>query len=329
MEADTMTTPEPTPRTIPNRSAHASAPVDRSRAAAAPGTAKPSHTPASAIDLRGVVRRQGTFTLGPLDLEVPAGSVVGFVGPNGAGKTTTLRVILSMTHSQSGVTRVLGSPPGHGNDSLGVVLEDATLPPTWDARASQRALARFYSTWDASLFAEMLERLQVPPRTAVKGLSRGERTKLGLALALAHRPRLLVLDEPTGGLDPVARSTVLDLCREFMVDPTHAILFSTHLTTDLEQIADRVHLLSRGRTLLEGPTPDIIEAHATVHCPRESLTASARRAIIGATLDAQGVVSGLIRTGDTALFGPDALIEEATLEDVVVRLCRSKPEKDS
>lgn len=287
-----------------------------------PSGATVAADPPPAVELRGVVRHQGSFTLGPLDLLVPTGSVTGFVGPNGAGKTTTLRTILGMVHTASGTTTVLGAPPGTRTGEVGVVLEDATLPPTWDARAAGRALARFHPAWDDPEFSRFLRHLHVPERTPVKGLSRGERTKLGLALALAHRPRLLVLDEPTGGLDPVARDTVLGLCRDFMVDPTHTILFSTHLTEDLERLADRLVVIDGGCVVLEGTTPDLLESHALVHCPTTSLSPAASAALIGATASARGVTTGLIRTDDTALFGPDALIEAPRLDDIVVCLCR-------
>ena len=165
--------------------------------------------PASAIRLDAVVRRQGTFTLGPLDMTVPAGMVTGFVGPNGAGKTTAIKAMLGMVGIDAGSISVLDGAPGARRDRIGVVLDAVALPRDWTAVSAARNLERFYPDWDRDLLDDLLTRLDVPARVKVKDLSRGQGVKLQLALALAHRPELLILDEPTSGLDPVARLEVL------------------------------------------------------------------------------------------------------------------------
>ncbi|MCI1788410.1 MAG: ABC transporter ATP-binding protein [Actinomyces sp.] len=288
---------------------------------------EPSPLPAraadAAISLEGVTRRQGSFALGPLDVVVPRGLVTGFVGPNGAGKTTTIRTILGMASPDAGVIDVLGAPPGTRQDRLGVVLDTLALAPGWTPLAAARVLSRFYPAWNDVRMRDLLRRFEIPAETRVSDLSRGQRVKLGLALALAHDPELLVLDEPTSGLDPVARLDVLDVFREFMVDPTHTVLFSTHVLSDLDRIADRLVVICSGRIAFAGTPDALAETYAMVRGARDDLTPRAAASLIGARLSPSGTFEGLIRTCDTALFPPSALIESPALDEAVAAWTRN------
>ena len=166
----------------------------------------------------------------------------------------------------------------------------------------------------------------MPERTHAKDLSRGQGLKLSLALALAHDPELLVLDEPTSGIDPVARLDILDVLRDFMVDPGHSILFSTHITSDLERIADRLHVIARGRTVFDGSLDELGEHWAIVRAPLEDLDAGTRAALVGARTTRSGTLEALVATSDTALFPRSALIEEVALDEAVAAFTRSTKE---
>ena len=283
--------------------------------------------PAGAIRLDAVVRRQGTFTLGPLDMTVPAGMVTGFVGPNGAGKTTAIKAMLGMVGIDAGSIGVLDGGPGARRDRIGVVLDTVALPREWTAVSAARNLERFYPDWDRDLLDDLLARLDVPARVKVKDLSRGQGVKLQLALALAHHPELLILDEPTSGLDPVARLEVLDIFRDFLIAEGRTILFSTHITSDLERIADHLHVIGAGRTRFAGPLPDLFEQWAAARGPVSALTPEAETVLVGARHNGAGVFSGLIRTADTAVFGPDVLIETPSIDEAVVAMTRG-PDPD-
>ena len=283
--------------------------------------------PAGAIRLDAVVRRQGTFTLGPLDMTVPAGMVTGFVGPNGAGKTTAIKAMLGMVGIDAGSISVLGGAPGARHGRIGVVLDRLALSRDWTAVSAARSLERFYPDWDRDLLDDLLTRLDVPARVKVKDLSRGQGVKLQLALALAHRPELLILDEPTSGLDPVARLEVLDIFRDFLVEQGRTILFSTHITSDLERIADHLHMIDAGRTRFAGPLPDLFEQWAAARGPVSALTPEAESVLVGARRNGEGVFSGLIRISDTAVFGPDVLIETPSVDEAVAAMTRG-PEPD-
>ena len=283
--------------------------------------------PAGAISLDAVVRRQGTFTLGPLDMTVPTGLVTGFVGPNGAGKTTAIKAMLGMIGIDAGSIDVLGAAPGACHDRVGVVLDTVALPPEWTAVSAAGNLGRFYPGWDRDLFDELLARLDVPPRLRVKDLSRGQGVKLRLVLALAHRPELLILDEPTSGLDPVARLEVLDILRDFLIAEGRTVLFSTHITSDLERIADHLRVIGDGRIRFAGTLPDLVEQWAMARGPVSALTPEAEAALTGTRRNGAGAFAGLIRTADTAVFGPDVLIEPPSIDEAVVAMTRG-PEPD-
>lgn len=283
--------------------------------------------PASAIRLDAVVRRQGTFTLGPLDMTVPAGLVTGFVGPNGAGKTTAIKAMLGMVGIDAGSISVLDGAPGARRDRIGVVLDAVALPREWTAVSAARNLERFYPDWDRDLLDDLLTRLDVPARVKVKDLSRGQGVKLQLALALAHRPELLILDEPTSGLDPVARLEVLDILSDFLIAEGRTVLFSTHITSDLERIADHLHIIGAGRTRFAGTLPDLVEQWAMARGPVSALTPEAEAALTGTRRNGAGAFAGLIRTADTAVFGPDVLIEPPSIDEAVVAMTRG-PEPD-
>lgn len=283
--------------------------------------------PASAIRLDAVVRRQGTFTLGPLDMTVPAGLVTGFVGPNGAGKTTAIKAMLGMVGIDAGSISVLDGAPGARRDRIGVVLDAVALPREWTAVSAARNLERFYPDWDRDLLDDLLTRLDVPARVKVKDLSRGQGVKLQLALALAHRPELLILDEPTSGLDPVARLEVLDILSDFLIAEGRTVLFSTHITSDLERIADHLRVIGAGRTRFAGTLPDLVEQWAMARGPVSALTPEAEAALVGTRRNGAGAFSGLIRTADTAVFGPDVLIEPPSIDEAVVAMTRG-PEPD-
>ena len=278
--------------------------------------------PAGAIRLDAVVRRQGTFTLGPLDMTVPAGMVTGFVGPNGAGKTTAIKAMLGMVGIDAGSISVLDGAPGTRRDRIGVVLDAVALPREWTAVSAARNLERFYPDWDRDLLDDLLTRLDVPARVKVKDLSRGQGVKLQLALALAHRPELLILDEPTSGLDPVARLDVLDVLRDFLVEEGRTILFSTHITSDLEQIADHLHIIGAGRTRFAGPLTDLTEQWAMARGPVSALTPAAEAVLAGTRRNGAGAFSGLIRVSDTAAFGPDVVVEPPSIEEAVAAMTR-------
>ena len=203
----------------------------------------------------GLTKRRGDFQLGPFDFQITAGYVTGFIGANGAGKTSTIKLLLGMMRPDAGDISLV--PP---RELLGVVLDSPFLVPDWRVTDAGVALRAAYPNWDDSRFRELVNSFGLRPQEKVKYLSRGEGTKLMLALALGHRPQVLILDEPTAGLDPAARADLIDILRGFMENPQHTILFSTHITTDLDSFADFIVVIVRGQIVFTGTRDDLLSS---------------------------------------------------------------------
>lgn len=256
------------------------------------------------------------FEVHDISLTIPRGSVVGLVGPNGAGKTTVIRALLGLRAPDAGTIEVLGQPAGSpvALAKTGVVLDRPTAAGDWKVATVGQRISPFYPDWDESLFAELLDRLQVPRTQRVDELSRGQGVKLSLACALAQRPELLILDEPSSGLDPASRREIGDVIRQFMIDPQHSVLFSTHITADLDDLADELVVFVGGRVAHHGVLPDAKEDFAVARG-----SGQAPAGVLGAQ-HAGGQWAALIRIDDTAMFGSDIVIDEATIDDIIIHL---------
>ena len=214
-----------------------------------------------ALQTQGLVRRFGRRTvIDGLELAVPKGVVYGFLGRNGAGKTTTIRMLLGILDPDAGTLIFDGQSVrrtrARQRRRIGYVSQQQHFYPWMRVRGLGRFVGAFYPTWDKTFFAELLERLDVEPGQRVGALSGGTRMKLALALALAHRPPLLVLDEPTAGVDPVTRREILDLLRSTVDEDGRTVLFSTHTISEIDAIGDQVGILHEGRIFWQGPVGD-------------------------------------------------------------------------
>ena len=206
-----------------------------------------------AIDLKGVGKSYRHFELEPMDLELPHGQIMGFIGPNGAGKSTTIRILMGLVHQDRGAVRVLGrSMPGDqvaAKWDIGFASEDMRLYKHATLDWHMGFVASIYPSWDETYARHLVERFDLVPAQKLKGMSRGQQVKAGLILVLARRPKLLLLDEPTTGLDPVARTEVLGALMEVLADEERTILFSSHNTADVEQLSDTITVIDRGAIL--------------------------------------------------------------------------------
>lgn len=272
-----------------------------------------------AVQTEGLTKRLGGFALQNLDIQVPRGTITGLVGANGAGKSTLLKLLLGLLAPDAGRIRLLGedalSHGPHLRARIGYVQESPTLPRLLRAPELGRMVAPFFPTWDDAAYQRSLDTFEVPSRTPFKDLSQGNRMKVSLALALAHHPELLILDEPTSGLDPLARRDLLDCLLEVVQDESRTVLFSTHITSDLDRVADQVAFLKGGRLLLAGPKDDLTEAWVLVKGGAELLASEAGRAPAGGRRTALGVE--LLCRAEAGGWPPDALLERPRLEDLL------------
>jgi ABC-2 type transport system ATP-binding protein len=204
-----------------------------------------------AVSMRGVSKRYPHFMLDQVDLSLATGSIMGFLGPNGAGKSTTIHILMGLVQADSGATTVLGhampQQQARAKEEVGYVSEELRLYGKASLQWHMDFMAAVYPRWDKHYADVLVRRFDLRPAQLMKGVSHGQRVKAALLLALARRPRLLVLDEPTTGLDPVARHEVLASLMEVMADEERTVLFSSHNTRDVEQIADTIAFIDRGR----------------------------------------------------------------------------------
>lgn len=227
------------------------------------------------LKVSGLVKYYDQFTLDHINISVPEDGVVGFIGSNGAGKTTTIKAILGLISYDAGSIELFGDTlaetaqnglPAQTKQRIDVVFD--TLPFPADCQLTDIAAIgkASYANWDASYFNQLIHTFELKRTKQIKSLSRGMGMKLQLAFALAHHPELLILDEATAGLDPLARDEVLDMLRDFMSEESHGILISSHITSDLEKIADYVICVDEGKQVFTKPIDEICDLAGIAHC---------------------------------------------------------------
>lgn len=231
-------------------------------------------TDAPLVSAHGLTKHYEGFSLEGVDLDIREGEVVGFVGKNGAGKSTTIKALLGLIATDGGTSSVLGTPSellsrpegAHAKERVGVVFDTVSLPGHLRVRDVGTIYARAYDRWDAHRFSRLIDTFDLPAEKCVKDLSRGMGMKLSLACALSHDAHVLILDEATAGLDPMARDEVLDRLRDFVAEPGRAVLMSSHITSDLERIADRVVCIDEGRIVFDLPKDAITDEMGVARC---------------------------------------------------------------
>ena len=216
-----------------------------------------------AVHFEGVRKTYPHFTLDNIDIELPTGGILGFIGANGAGKSTTIRILMGLVHQERGSVRVLGQAmpeqQAAAKRDIGFASEDLRLYKTATLAWHMELIRSIYPAWDPAYAQRLLGRFDLRPEQKIKGLSHGQRVKAALLLVLARRPRLLVLDEPTTGLDPVARQEVLGELMEVVADEHRTIFFSSQNTLDVEQISDQITFIDRGRIVDSGDKETFLE----------------------------------------------------------------------
>jgi ABC-2 type transport system ATP-binding protein len=219
----------------------------------------------NAIEIRGLVKKYGRFQLGPLDLTVPRGAIYGLIGPNGAGKTTAIDLIFGMGENDAGQIRVLGFD--HRADQIAVKQRAAYVSPDLNFQAWGkigkliRFVRGFYPAWDDAYCAELMKAFQLDDNDKITTLSFGAKTKLSLLLALSRRPEVLILDEPTTGLDAVSKQQVFSELLKAVEDGERTVLISSHGLTDIERFADHIGMIKNGKLLLEGRTDEVVDRY--------------------------------------------------------------------
>ena len=272
------------------------------------------------IEVRGLCKRYSGFTLDHVDLTVPAGTIVGLIGENGAGKTTTIKAILNVIRPDGGTIRLLGRAPGDpaAREGAAAVFEDSYFFGGLTVGQISRSMAGICRNWDAARFAGYCRRFELGDRKPVKEFSRGMRMKLSLATALARHPRLLVLDEATSGLGPVVRGEILDLFLEFIQDEGCGVLLSSHITTDLERVADQIAYIHQGRLLFQRSKDELLEETAVIRGSAAMLDRLPKDLVLARRDGGIGGSAALVKDGGAARrLLPDAVVDRTSIDEMM------------
>ena len=274
------------------------------------------------IVAEGLRKEYDGFALEDVSFRVPGGAIMGLIGENGAGKTTTIKCLLNLVRRDAGTVTLLGMDDLEGEKEIkqdvGVVLDECFFHDSLRAKDVGVILAPVYRGWDEELYRRYLKKYKLPEKKFIKEYSRGMKMKLSLAAALAHRPRLLILDEATAGLDPVVRDEILDEFLNFICDEDHAILISSHITSDLEKAADYITYLHQGRVVLSQPKDELLDRYGRVGCSTGDLAAIEPGDLLRVRRGTFGC-EGL--TSDRDVFQkkyPGLTVDPASLEDIML-----------
>lgn len=282
----------------------------------------------NAIEIKGLEKRYDGFQLGSFDLTLPSGCIMGLVGENGAGKSTTIKLIMNAIGRDAGEISVLGVDNRSAGfrdvkEDIGVVLDEAYFPEVMSARNVGKVMALTYKNWDAAAFEGYLKKFSLAPDKIFKDYSRGMRMKLAIAAALSHGAKLLILDEATSGLDPMARDELLDIFNDFTRDENCSILLSSHIVSDLEKICDYIAFLHKGRLVLCEEKDRLLEEYALIRLTEERLRELPEESIISRRASGYGTEALVLRGGIPAAIPT----EHTSLEDIILFMAKGDERK--
>lgn len=225
------------------------------------------------IEIKDLSKTYDKFKLNDINLNIPKGIIVGLIGENGAGKTTLIKSILNLINIDNGNIKIFGKSNKESDaivkEDIGIVLDNMFFPEILNAKDINLIMKDIYKNWDSDLYFNYLEKFDIPLSKKIKDLSKGMRKKLEIITALVHKPKILILDEPTSGLDPVVRDEILDMFLEFIQDENNTILLSSHITSDLEHIADRIVFIDYGKLIMDEDKDEILDNYGILKCKKD------------------------------------------------------------
>lgn len=274
------------------------------------------------LELKNVCKSFRNFTLNNISFTLPQGYIMGLVGSNGAGKTTTIQLILNMLEKDTGEILVFGKDnvvsEKEIKQNIGTVFDSIFYVDSWTVKDTEKAVSIFYNDWRHDVFNGMAKRFDLPQNKKVGELSRGMQMKLMLACAFSHNAKLLILDEPTSGLNPVTRDEFLEILQDYIKDGERSVLFSTHITSDLEQVADYITLVNQGNMIFTGSMEDLLDSYRLIKGKLRDLTIELEKSIIGLRKTDMGF-DGLINVKTAAQY-KNYIVDDVKIHDIVVRI---------
>ena len=273
-----------------------------------------------ALIISGLTKTYKDFMLNGVSFSVPCGSIVGLIGENGAGKSTTINAVLGLIQKEAGSICVLGKEQldNEIKEQIGVVFDGNNFPEIFSTRKLNRVMKDIYHSWEEHTFLNLLKKFSLPTDKPIKQFSKGMKMKLAIAVALSHNSKLLILDEATSGLDPVIRDDILDILLDFAQDETHSILISSHITTDLEKIADYIVFIHEGQVVFSKPKDELIEQYGIIKCGAAQFEALDQSDIIVyRKMDYEWQVLVADRAAMKKKY-PKALIDSASIDEIML-----------
>ncbi len=281
------------------------------------------------IEFRNVVKKYPNFSLNEINFDIPKGYITGFIGPNGSGKTTSIKLLLSMAFRDAGEIYINDSLIEDNNylSNIGIVMDDSFLMKDWYIKDISEIISPFFKAWDEDLFNNYLRRFNIDKSYKVEELSKGMTIKLMLATALSHDAKLLILDEPTSGLDPSSREEICDILQEYVQDEDRSVLFSTHITADLDAIADNIVFILNGRIIFSGLKDELLAKYKLIKGGLDDLNDLNKSSLIGIK---KTNYSFEALVDHSLIFENKEIIEEScSLEEIVLFFNREEKNEDN
>ena len=279
-----------------------------------------------AICVEKLCKQYPDFSLQDVSFCLPKGSIMGFIGENGAGKTTTIKTMLGIAKKTGGSVKLFGLDFADHEKELknriGVVFDECSFHDTLTAADVAKILGRIYPAWDDPLYLRYLRQFGLPEKKKIKEYSRGMKMKLSIAAALSHHPDLLILDEPTSGLDPVVREEILDIFLEFIQDEEHAILLSSHITSDLDKIADYLTFIHEGKIVLSKSKDELLEDLGILKCSREEFDALDKKSFLTCRTNQFGCEVLIKDKKEFIVRHPEMIVDPVSTESVMLMYAR-------
>ena len=275
---------------------------------------------ANAFMVSGLTKTYQDFVLDHVSFSVPSGSIVGLIGENGAGKSTTINAALGLIQKEDGVVSILDREELDRDikEQIGVVFDGSNYPEILSPRKLNRVMKNIYRTWDEQVYLRLLKQFSLPSDKQIKQFSKGMKMKLAISAAFSHHSRLLILDEATSGLDPVVRDDILDMLLGFVQDEGHSILVSSHITSDLEKIADYIVFIHEGKVVFEKPKDELTEGYGVIKCGAAQFDALDKADIIAyRKMDYEWQILVSDRERMQKKY-PKALVVPATIDEIML-----------
>ncbi|WP_164170377.1 ABC transporter ATP-binding protein [Ruminococcus flavefaciens] len=283
------------------------------------------------IEIKGLTKRYDGFTLDNVSFDVPKGSIMGFIGQNGAGKTTTINALLNIVKKDEGEIKLLGldsvKDEFEVKSQIAAVFDELPFDDRLNANDINKILREVFEQWSSETFFGYLDRFSLPRKKKFGKFSKGMKMKLQIASALSHNAKLLIMDEATTGLDPVVRNEILDIFLEYLQNEEHTILMSSHITSDLDKVADSVTFIDKGKLLISGYKDDILDSHGVLKCTKNDYKEIDPEDIISARLSDFGAEVMVADRAECSRKYSGAVIDPTTLEEIMIYYVnRSKKE---